>query len=227
MTVHVVLADDQALLRATFTLLIDSTPDLAVVGEAGTGSEAVTVVRQTRPDIVLMDIRMPEMDGISATRAITTDPELSDVKIVMLTTFEVEELIVEALRAGASGFLGKGVEPAELLDAIRIVAEGDSLLSPTATAAVIAHVVAQPAAAGASVDADRLAELTTREKEILTLVGLGLSNVEISERLFISPVTAKTHVNRTMTKLGVRDRAQLVIAAYENGLVTPGHRRQS
>jgi len=225
-TIRVVLADDQNLLRATFALLINSAPDLEVVGEAGTGSEAIAAIHETRPDIVLMDVRMPEMDGIEATRVLTADEELAGTKIIILTTFEIEEHIVDALRAGASGFLGKGVEPAALLDAIRTVAAGDALLSPAATAAVISHVIARPSAGQAAAAADTFADLTPREREILTLVGLGLSNDDIAERLFISPVTAKTHINRTMTKLGARDRAQLVIAAYEGGLVTPGTQRR-
>ncbi|SDJ47278.1 two component transcriptional regulator, LuxR family [Frankineae bacterium MT45] len=222
MTIRVVLADDQLLLRATFGLLINSIADMEVVGEAGTGVEAVQVARARKPDVIVMDIRMPEMDGIEATRAIFAEPELAATKIIILTTFEVEEMIVDALRAGASGFLGKGVEPATLLEAIRLVAAGESLLSPAATAAVISHVVARPAAGSPPLVSTRLEELTAREREILTLVGLGLSNDEIAATAFISPATAKTHVNRTMTKLGARDRAQLVIIAYENGLVVPG-----
>lgn len=221
MTVRVLIVDDQALLRSTFSLLINSQGDLEVVGEAGTGAQAVAVAADCHPDVVLMDIRMPDMDGIAATAAIAASADLPDVKILMLTTFETHDLIVDALRAGASGFLGKGVEPALLLDAIRTVAAGESLLSAAATRAVIAQVVAQPAAS-ATATTTSLATLTPREKEILTLVGLGLSNEDIADRLVISPVTAKTHVNRTMTKLGARDRAQLVIAAYETGLVKPG-----
>jgi DNA-binding NarL/FixJ family response regulator len=220
MTTRVLLADDQALLRATFRLLIDSAPDLAVIGEAANGAEAVDLARQVRPDVVLMDIRMPDLDGIQATRAITADHDLDGVKIIILTTFETEELIIDALRAGASGYLGKGVEPAELLDAIRTVAAGQSLLSPTATRTLISRVLSQPR--GRVVQPETLSGLTPREREILTLVGLGLSNDDIATRLVISPTTAKTHVNRTMMKLGARDRAQLVITAYETGLVTPG-----
>jgi DNA-binding NarL/FixJ family response regulator len=224
MTVRILLADDQTLLRATFRLLIESTPDLDVVGEAGNGQEAIALARETRPDIVLMDIRMPDVDGISATRVITGDEDLVDVRIIILTTFEVEDLVLDALRAGASAFLGKGVQPDVLLDAIRTVAAGESLLSPAATRAVISRIVAQPSAAPAGDPAVSLEHLTTREREVLTLVGLGLSNDEIADRLVISPTTAKTHVNRTMTKLHARDRAQLVIITYETGLVVPGRR---
>jgi DNA-binding NarL/FixJ family response regulator len=207
MTIRVLLADDQALLRATFRLLIDAVPDMDVAGEAANGREAVTLARSERADVVLMDIRMPEVDGIQATRDITAADDLHDVKIIMLTTFETDELIVDALRAGASGYLGKGVEPQTLLDAIRSVAAGDSLLSPTATRALISRVLAQPRVAPAG-----------------TLVASGLSNDDIAERLVISPATAKTHVNRTMMKLGARDRAQLVVIAYETGLITPGRK---
>jgi DNA-binding NarL/FixJ family response regulator len=221
MTIRVLLADDQLLLRATFRLLIDSTSDMEVVGEAANGAEAVALCRTEHPDIVLMDIRMPEMDGIEATRRITATDYPAQIRIVILTTFETETLIVEALRAGASAYLGKDVEPAALLDAIRKVVVGDSLLSPIATRALISRVLAQPQA-----DLPRpngiLDRLTPREREILELVALGLSNEQIAERLYISPTTAKTHVNRTMTKLDTRDRAQLVIVAYETGVVTPG-----
>jgi DNA-binding NarL/FixJ family response regulator len=223
MTIRVLLADDQALLRATFRLLIESTPDLDVVGEAANGREAVTLTRSERADVVLMDIRMPEVDGIQAAQDITAADDLRHVKIIMLTTFETDELIVDALRAGASGYLSKGVEPVALLEAIREVVAGASLLSPTATRALIARVLAQPRIATASTPT-ALAELTPREREILTLVAAGLSNDDIAERLVISPTTAKTHVNRTMTKLHVRDRAQLVVIAYETGLITPGRR---
>jgi DNA-binding NarL/FixJ family response regulator len=217
-TIRVLLADDQALLRATFRLLIDSAPDMDVAGEAANGRDAVTLTRSERADVVLMDIRMPEVDGIQATRDITAAGDLRDVKIIILTTFETDELIVDALRAGASGYLGKGVEPQVLLDAIRNVAAGDSLLSPTATRALIARVLAQPSIALARTPA----ALTPREREILTLVASGLSNDDIAERLVISPATAKTHANRTMMKLNARDRAQLVVIAYETGLITPG-----
>ncbi|MFC9731962.1 response regulator [Streptomyces roseolus] len=224
MTIRVLLADDQALLRSAFRVLVDSEPDMEVVGEAADGAQAVALARGARPDVVLMDIRMPGTDGLAATRAITADPELADVRIVMLTTFEIDEYVVESLRAGASGFLGKGAEPDELLGAIRIAHAGEALLSPAATKGLIATFLAQSAAAdpvGARVDASRLAALTAREREVLVLVGGGLSNDEIAERLDVSPLTVKTHVNRTMAKLGARDRAQLVVTAYETGLVRP------
>lgn len=220
MTIRVVLADDQALLRATFRLLLDSTPDIEVVGEAATGAEAVEQARATRADLVLMDIRMPDMDGIEATRRITADDLLDGVKVLILTTFEHDDLIVSALRAGASGFLGKGVQPEAMIDGIRTVAAGERLLSPVATRALIERVVAEPeprlprAVPGLDL-------LTDREREITTLVAAGLSNTEIAERLYISPATAKTHVNRAMMKTNARDRAQLVVLAYEAGLTDP------
>ncbi|MBX9425678.1 MULTISPECIES: response regulator transcription factor [Streptomyces] len=225
MTIRVLLADDQALLRSAFKVLVDSEPDMEVVGEAADGAQAVTLARSERPDVVLMDIRMPGTDGLAATRLITADPELSDVRIVMLTTFEVDEYVVQSLRAGASGFLGKGAEPEELLGAIRIAHAGEALLSPAATKGLIASFLAQ--GAGAAVDGggrartERLAALTAREREVLVLVAGGLSNDEIAERLDVSPLTVKTHVNRAMAKLGARDRAQLVVTAYESGLVRP------
>ncbi|MFB6634641.1 response regulator [Streptomyces sp. NPDC056362] len=226
MTIRVLLADDQALLRSAFKVLVDSEPDMEVVGEAPDGAEAVALARATRPDVVLMDIRMPGTDGLAATRTITADPELADVRIVMLTTFEVDEYVVQSLRAGASGFLGKGAEPEELLGAIRIAHAGEALLSPAATKGLIATFLAQgpasdPAAGGGDARTQRLAALTAREREVLVLVAGGLSNDEIAERLDVSPLTVKTHVNRTMAKLGARDRAQLVVTAYESGLVRP------
>ena len=223
MTIRVLLADDQALLRATFRLLLDSAPDLEVVAEAATGDEAVERARSARADVVLMDIRMPGTDGIEATRRITSDEALAGVKILVLTTFETDELVVAALRAGASGYLGKGVEPEALLQAVRTVAAGESLLSPVATTALIERFLTQPEARSGTF-LPGLAELTAREREIAVLVGAGLSNTEIAEELFISPATAKTHVNRAMMKVGARDRAQLVVFAYENGLVVPGRR---
>jgi DNA-binding NarL/FixJ family response regulator len=222
MTIRVLLADDQALLRATFRLLLDSTPDVEVVAEASTGAEAVARARSSRADLVLMDIRMPDVDGIEATRQITADDALAGVKILVLTTFETDELVVAALRAGASGFLGKGVAPEALLDAIRTVAAGDQLLSPAATRALIERVITHPDPASKQMPG--MAELTDREREVTQLVGGGLSNTEIAQRLYISPSTAKTHVNRAMMKTGARDRAQLVVLAYETGLVSPGER---
>lgn len=218
--VRVLLADDQALLRATFKLLLDATPDIEVVGEASTGVEALQRVRSEGADVVVMDIRMPDMDGIEATRQINADETLDGVKVLVLTTFETEELVVEALRAGASGFLGKGVQPAALIDAIRTVAAGESLLSPLATTAVIEKFLAQKPAPAREVD--ERDPLTARERELTVLVAAGLSNEEIAQRLFISPATAKTHINRAMMKTHSRDRAQLVVYAYETGMVAPG-----
>ena len=223
MTIRVVLVDDQALIRAGFRVLIDAADDLEVVGEAAEGAEAVRVVRETRADVVLMDIRMPGVDGVEATRRITSDDDLAGVKVVVLTTFELDEHVVAAIRAGASGFLGKGVEPADLLDAIRVVAGGDALLSPRATQALLAEFARTAAAAGpAPVASTVLDVLTAREREVMALAALGLSNEEIAERLYLSPLTAKTHANRAMMKLGVRDRAQLVVLAYQTALVKPG-----
>jgi DNA-binding NarL/FixJ family response regulator len=221
MTIRVLLADDQALIRAGFKALIDSAPDLTVVAEAATGAEAVSLTRSSRADVVLMDIRMPDMDGIAATRQITTDANLDGVRVVMLTTFEVDQLVVQAIRAGASGFLGKGVEPAGLLDAIRIVAGGDALLSPRATRGLLAQL-AQDAGSLPATEPDEFKLLTDRERQLMALVATGLSNDDIGERLYISPLTVKTHINRAMMKLGARDRAQLVVLAYEGGLVHVG-----
>ncbi|MFD6322035.1 response regulator [Streptomyces sp. GDS52] len=225
MTIRVLLADDQALLRSAFRVLVDSEPDMEVVGEASDGAEAVRLARERRADVVLMDIRMPGTDGLAATRLISADPELDGVHVVILTTFEVDDYVVRSLRAGASGFLGKGSEPGELLNAIRIAAEGEALLSPAATKGLIARFLAQ---GGTADDADRdparaqrLDSLTGREREVLVLVAGGHSNDEIAERLEVSPLTVKTHVNRAMAKLGARDRAQLVVTAYESGLVRP------
>jgi DNA-binding NarL/FixJ family response regulator len=219
MTILVVLADDQPLMRAAFKGIIDSAPDLQVVGEASTGQEAIELARRTRADVVLMDIRMPDMDGLTATRLITADEELAGVRVLIITTFDFDEYVFQALRAGASGFLGKGVEPADLIEAIRTVDRGDALLSPTATRALIARFLTQPDR-GPQVP-DRLAELTDREREVLALVAAGLSNDDIAEQLVVSPHTARTHVKRTMVKLGAHDRAQLVVIAYETGLVRP------
>ncbi|MGI5039035.1 response regulator [Streptomyces sp. JAC128] len=223
--IKVLLADDQALLRSAFRVLVDSESDMHVVGEAADGAEAVTLARSTRADVVLMDIRMPGTDGLTATRMISADPDLAGVRIVMLTTFEVDEYVVQSLRAGASGFLGKGAEPEELLNAIRVAAAGEALLSPVATKGLIASFLAQGGSAGEEADAaeyaERLAALTGREREVLVQVAGGHSNDQIADRLVVSPLTVKTHVNRAMAKLGARDRAQLVVIAYESGLVRP------
>jgi len=218
---RVLIADDQALLRAGFRVLVESADDLEVVGEATTGRQALDLVRTGGVDVALMDIRMPEMDGLAATRAIMADPALRGVKVLVLTTFELDEYVFQALRAGASGFLGKGVGPEELLDAIRLIARGDSLLSPQATRALIGTFLDRPERSDV-VSPDRLSVLTPRELEVLSLVAMGLSNEELAERLVVSPLTAKTHVNRAMAKLGARDRAQLVVIAYESGLVRQG-----
>ncbi|WP_318202267.1 response regulator transcription factor [Streptomyces sp. SCL15-4] len=224
MTIRVLLADDQALLRGTFRLLIDAQPDMEVVAEASNGREAVELARSRRADVVVMDIRAPEVDGIEATRLIGRDEDLAGVKVLVLTTFEMDEFVVQALRAGASGFLGKGVEPGQLLEAVRLVAADEALLSPAATKGLIARFLAQPSPGGLA-DRERLASLTPREREVMALVATGLSNDEIAERLFVTPVTVKTHANRAMAKLGARDRAQLVVIAYETGLVRAGETR--
>lgn len=216
MTIRVLVADDQELIRAGFAALVGAADDMEVVGEAADGAEAVEAVRRTRPDVVLMDIRMPGVDGIAALEQIASDPALAAVKVIVLTTFEMDEYVVAALRAGASGFLGKGVRPAALLDGIRTVVAGESLLSPKATRALITQVLDAPV--GPVVDGSAFAALTPREREVVDLVAHGLSNDEIAARLYLSPVTAKTHVNRAMTKVGARDRAQLVVLAYQAGL---------
>ncbi|MFF8602286.1 response regulator [Streptomyces sp. NPDC015232] len=217
--IRVLLADDQSLVRAGFHALLAAQPDIEVAGEAADGAEAVDRVRALRPDVVLMDIRMPRLDGLAATREITGDPELRAVKVVMLTTFELDEYVFEAIRSGASGFLVKDTEPEELVRAVRAVTEGDALLSPGVTRRLIEEFAARSKAPAGTVG---LGELTEREREVMALVGLGLSNEEIARRLVVSPLTAKTHVSRTMVKLGARDRAQLVVLAYESGLVRPG-----
>ncbi|MET9606746.1 response regulator transcription factor [Streptomyces sp. NPDC006512] len=220
--IRVLLADDQLLVRAGFRALLDAQPDIEVVGEAADGRECLGLVRELLPDVVLMDIRMPVLDGLAATREITEEAALAAVRVVMLTTFELDEYVFEAIRSGASGFLVKDTEPEELLRAVRAVVDGDALLSPGVTRRLIAEFAARskrPAATGAGAGLDRL---TDREREVMALVGMGLSNEEIARRLVVSPLTAKTHVSRTMLKLGARDRAQLVVLAYESGLVRPG-----
>ncbi|GHE55136.1 DNA-binding response regulator [Streptomyces cellulosae] len=219
MTVRVLLADDQTLVREAFAMLVESAPDMEVVGQAATGRQAVELARARRADLVVMDIRMPDLDGIEATRLIAADDDLAGVKVLVLTTYDTDENIVDALRAGASGFLVKDTRPAELLDAIRTVAAGDALLSPGPTARLIARFLRSPAATPATAGPDCLSD---REREVLTLVARGLNNTEIAGTLGLSPLTAKTHVSRTMGKLGARDRAQLVVVAYESGLVAPG-----
>ncbi|BCJ50795.1 DNA-binding response regulator [Actinoplanes sp. NBRC 14428] len=224
--ITVLLADDQALVRAGFRALLDAEPDIEVVAEAGDGLAAVRLTTETRPDVVLMDIRMPGVDGLEATRRIAADPGLAATRVVILTTFELDEYVFEALRTGASGFLVKDTEPVELLRGIRAVAAGDALLSPSVTRRVIGEFAA-PGGRGRPVTPPdgvtrTLAQLTDREREVMVLVGEGLSNDEIAARLLISPATAKTHVSRTMVKLGARDRAQLVVLAYEAGLIRPG-----
>ncbi|MEV0320494.1 response regulator [Streptomyces sp. NPDC050658] len=219
--IRVLLADDQTLVRAAFAMLVESAPDMEVVGQAGTGRAAVDLARSERADLIVMDIRMPDLDGIEATRLLARDEDLAGVKVLMLTTYDTDEHVVDALRAGASGFLVKDTKPAELLDAIRTVAAGESLLSPGPTARLIARVLRMPDGA-VSTGAEGPEGLSDRERQVLALVGRGLNNTEVAEALGLSPLTAKTHVSRIMGKLGARDRAQLVIAAYESGLVRPG-----
>jgi DNA-binding NarL/FixJ family response regulator len=217
--IRILLADDQALVRAGFRALIDSEPDLEVVGEASDGDQAIAMTASLAPDVVLMDIRMPRLDGIEATRRIASDERLRATRIVILTTFETDEYVFDGLRAGASGFLVKDTEPAELLRAIRVVAGGDALLSPGVTRRLVAEFASAPPMPSRSA---RLDGLTERELEVMALVGAGLSNDEIAARLVVSPATAKTHVSRVMGKLEARDRAQVVVMAYESGLVKPG-----
>ncbi|MBA0047670.1 response regulator transcription factor [Mycobacteroides sp. LB1] len=217
MSIRVIVADDQALVRAGFVALLDAQDGIEVVAEAANGVQALAAAQEHRPDVVLMDIRMPELDGLAATRQIAADPDLADVRVVVLTTFELDEYVFEAMRAGASGFLVKHSEPSELVRAVRVVAEGDALLSPSVTRRLLAEFsthAKQPNESG-------LEELTDREREVMTLVAEGLTNAEIGARLFMSPATARTHVSRILTKLSARDRTQLVVIAYESGLVRP------
>jgi DNA-binding NarL/FixJ family response regulator len=218
--IRVVVVDDQALVRSGFVVLLRSAPDIEVVGEAGDGAEAVEVVRRERPDLVLMDIRMPEVDGVEATRRIVDDPQLASTRVLILTTFDLDEYVFAALRAGASGFLLKDTLPEDLLAAVRVVAEGETLLAPGVTRRVVEEFLRRPT--GATRDVPGMDQLTEREVEVLAAVARGLSNQEIAEELYISPATAKTHVSRLLTKLHARDRAQLVVAAYEAGVVQPG-----
>ncbi|WP_330307834.1 MULTISPECIES: response regulator transcription factor [unclassified Streptomyces] len=221
MTIRVLLADDQALLRATFRILIDSCDDLHVVAEATDGKEAVELAHVHHPDVVLMDIRMPGTDGLTATTAICADPDLSATRVLILTTFEIDEYVAQAMRAGASGFLGKDVAADALLDGIRTVASGDALLSPAATRTLITRFLTTPAPGTPLALPDSLDTLTAREREVMALAAEGQSNTEIAERLVVSPLTVRTHIHRAMTKLNARDRAQLVVIAYQSGLVRP------
>ena len=218
--IRVLVADDQTLVRAGFRVLVESAPDLEVVGEAGDGVEAVELARRELPDVVLMDIRMPRLDGLEATRRIVALDRAEGVRVLVLTTFDLDEYVYQALRAGASGFLLKDTPPADLLAAIRVVAAGDALLAPSVTRRLIAEFARRPEPSAVTPAA--LAALTDREREVLALVARGLSNAEIAELLVVSGATAKTHVSRVLAKLGARDRAQLVMLAYETGLVTPG-----
>jgi DNA-binding NarL/FixJ family response regulator len=218
-TIKVLLADDQQLVRTGFRVLIESEPDLEVVGEAATGREAVDVARRTQPDVVVMDIRMPDMDGLAATVEILDIAALRNTRVLILTTFEIDEYVFQALQAGASGFVGKGVDADALVKAIHTIHDGDALLSAAATKTLISRFLTAPAVAAAP---KSLETLTNREREVLTLVAAGWTNDEIAQHLVVSPATTKTHINRTMTKLGVRDRAQLVVIAYQTGLVRPG-----
>lgn len=221
MTIRVLLADDQALLRETFRMLIEANPDMEVVGEAADGDEAVALTRTYNPSVVLMDIRMPRVNGLAATTTICADPSLSATRVLILTTFETDEYVAQALRAGASGFLGKDVSADALLDGIRTIAAGDALLSPTATRALITRFLTTAEPDVSPEPIERLAALTAREREVMVLAAEGKSNDEIAHHLFVSPLTVRTHIQRAMTKLRARDRTQLVVIAYQTGLVRP------
>jgi DNA-binding NarL/FixJ family response regulator len=220
--IRVLLADDQALVRSGFRVLLQTAPDIEVVGEAADGQQAIDETVRLRPDVVLMDIRMPNLDGLAATTAISADPDLTTVRILILTTFDEDSYVFQALRAGAAGFLAKDADTEDLLRAVRVVAAGQALLTPAATRALIEAYVARPEPSTPPSANAVLTELTDREREVLALVGTGRSNEEIAAQLVLSPATARTHVSRIMTKLRARDRAQLVVAAYESGLVQPG-----
>jgi DNA-binding NarL/FixJ family response regulator len=220
--IRVLLVDDQALLRAGLRVLLESQDDIVVVGEADDGEEAISLARETQPDVVLMDIRMPRLDGVEATKRIAADDRLKDVHVLILTTFESDEYVFEALRVGASGFLVKDSDPTEVLRAVRVVCSGEALLSPSVTRRLIAEYAAWPERRRS--DPAELEELTPREREVMALVAYGLTNAQIAERLVVSPATAKTHVSRTMMKLHAHDRAQLVVLAFQTGLVSPGER---
>ncbi|MFC9645000.1 response regulator [Streptomyces mirabilis] len=221
MTIRVLLADDQALLRQTFSILINAAPDMAVVGEAADGAQAISLAHEQRPDVIVMDIRMPGTDGLTATQTICADPDLADIRILILTTFQTEQYVARALRAGASGFLGKTATTDQLLDAIRTIADGESLLSPQATRLLITRYLASTDPQSPPQSEDALTELTAREREMAALAAQGLSNDEIAAKLVLSTHTVRTHIQRAMTKLHARDRAQLVVIAYQTGLARP------